>query len=522
MPRNRNNRTSLSAISDYVYHYAKKQPDAEAMVLDDRRITYAHMASEVDKCARALISLGVEKGDRVATLCTPSPDYFIIFLATSSIGAIWVGLNPKYTVDELSYIVSDAKPKVILARTEIALRNYGADLRDLKAKCDVVEHIVTLGGKTISSLGLSYDQFIEGGYDADLQDAQNLVDRSDPALIVYTSGTTGKPKGALLPHGGLITCCEVQNSILDCTSIRFVNFLPINHIGCVGDISCSTLVAGGTLIFLEQFNPQTCLELMSREKVTVWGGVPTTFLICLAHPNFADYDLSSLQLIMWSGAAAPKELVKDLSKIHPRLLNCYGQTETVGSITFVPPCNDIDLLTNTVGKPPEDYDVKIINKDGSLAGDDDIGEIIVKGDFIMTGYWERPEETAKTIDEKGYLHTGDLGSRRPDGYIKLVGRTKEMFKSGGYNVYPREIEQVLENYTGVEMAAVIAVSDPLYNEVGYAFILDPKNMVTEDGLKDHCREFLANYKIPKKFIITAKLPMLPIGKIDKMALKRNI
>lgn len=518
-------KNNFCAISDYVYYYAKIQPYMEAMVLDDTRITYARMAAEVDKCAQALMASGVKKGDRVATLCPPSPDFFIIFLATSSIGAIWVGLNPKYTFEELCYVVLDAKPKIIFSRTEVMNRSYVLDLRDLKKKCSSLEQIITLGAVDETAVGSGYDQFLSCRFGVDvpaLRDMQNSVDPKDTALLVYTSGTTGKPKGALLPHCGLIKCYEMQNRIYPCTSVRFVNFLPINHIGCVGDISCFTLVSGGTIIFLEQFDPGICLELMSDEKVTVWGGVPTTFLMCLSLAEFDKYDLSSLQLIFWSGAAAPKDLVVALSHIHPRLGNCYGQTETVGSITFVVPCNDFDLLTNTVGKPPEEYDVRIVDKNGDPVTLGQTGEIIVKGDFIMNGYWGRPEETAKAIDGNGFLHTGDLGVRRTDGYISLVGRTKEVFKSGGYNVYPREIEQVLENYAGVDMAAVIAVDDPLYNEVGCAFILAGGDELDEEALKAHCREFLANYKIPKKFIIKPELPMLPIGKIDKRALKETI
>jgi acyl-CoA synthetase (AMP-forming)/AMP-acid ligase II len=520
---------NFQAISDYVYYYAKTQPDAEAMVLNNTRTSYAVMAEKVDEYAQALLVAGIQKGDRVATLCTPSPDFFILFLATASIGAIWVGLNPKYTFDELCYVVEDARPKLILTRTEIksknSSRNYIDDLHRLKSKCSSVEQLVSLDEFSDGTLDYTHEQFIAHGKIknvSDLRGVQDDIVKQDPALLVYTSGTTGAPKGGLLPHGGLISCCETQNHIFECSNMKFVNFLPINHIGCVGDISCSTLVSGGTIIFLEQFEADACLKLMSDEKVTVWGGIPTTFLLCLSDPYFADYDLSSIELILWSGAAASKDLVVTLAKIHPRLANCYGQTETVGSISFVPPCSDIDLLVNTVGKPPEHYDVKLLDKNGQEVADDEVGEIVVKGDFIMNGYWNRPEETAKIIDQDGYMHTGDLAKRRADGYLSLVGRTKEMFKSGGYNVYPREIEIVMENYPGVDMAALVAMNDPIFGEVGHAFILVSSNNVDEKSLMKHCRESLANYKIPKSFIITLELPMLPIGKVDKKALKQRL
>ena len=520
---------TLISISDYVYYFAAKTPDAEAVVLGDQRLTYQQLADEVDGCAKGLISMGIEKGDRVATLCTPCPDYFIMLMATASLGAIWVGLNPKYTIDELSYVLMDAEPRAIFSRTEItaksSTRNYCSDLQSLKSKCSITEHIVALDNTNDTSVDFTYDQFLDQGRPVEtktLRQKQSLVSKDDPALIVYTSGTSGKPKGALLPHGGLISCSQMQNRIYNCDPLRVVNYLPINHIGCVGDISLWVMAAGGTIVFMEHFDPHESMEIIQREEITAWGGVPTAILMCMALPNFDQYDLSSIQSIFWSGAAAPEELVVALSAITESLGNCYGQTETVGSITFLPPCNDVELLTNTIGKPPEGYDIRIVTSDGRDTDVGEVGEIIVKGDFIMTGYWRRPEATAETIDEQGYLHTGDLASWREDGYIKLVGRIKEMFKSGGYNVYPREIEQVLESFPSVDMAAVISVPDPIFSEVGYAFIIDSKGELDEDALKAHCRDHLANYKIPKKFIIKPVLPMLPIGKIDKMALKRTI
>ena len=520
------NPKNFTSISDYAYYYAKKQPGVEAMVLGNNRVSYAEMAQKIDDCARALIGAGIKKGDRVATLCTPSPDFFVLFLATSSIGAVWVGLNPKYTIDELNYVVQDSRPTIIFSRQKIGDRDYSEDLVTLKEGCETTQSIVILGGVGEAGHDYSYNKFLQI-YCADvstykLRQRQGIVEPKDPALIVYTSGTTGKPKGALLPHGGLISCCEVQNDLYPCSPLSVVNFLPINHIGCVGDISAVTLVAGGTLFFMEKFDPEASLKLMSDEKITLWGGVPTTFQMCLDLPNFDQFDLSSLKLILWSGAAASQSLAEELAKICPRLCNCYGQTETVGSIAFVLPGTDIDVLTKTIGKPPEGYDVQIVNERGEPVEDGVTGEIVVKGDFVMVGYWERPEATASTIDEEGWLHTGDLGQRRPDGNISLVGRIKEVFKSGGYNVYPREIEHVLESFPGVAMAAVIPKKDDLFGEVGYAFVLAPLTEIDERALQEHCRDHLANYKIPKKLFIRKELPILPIGKIDKQALKKTI
>lgn len=513
----------LDRISDYVAYYAERTPDAEAMVLDDRRVTYEELRKQVDDVARALIAAGVVKGDRVATLATPHPDFWTIFLATASVGAIWVGLNPRYQLEEYRYVVGDCEPVLLLTRTLIGERDFAADIGVLRGESTTLRQVIVLGGDPLLEDSRSMAAFVAAGQavtDADLADHRANVVSSDPALIVYTSGSTGRPKGALLPHRGLARCCRNQMRYWPADPVRGVNFLPINHIGCVGDISSWTLVAGGCIVFMEKYDPARSMELTADERCTIWGGVPTTIIMCMALPDFERFDLSALQLIIWSGAAAPADLALRLRKIVPMLSNSYGLTETVGSVTFAGPCDDVELLTETVGFPVPDYEFRISRTDGAPVAKGEPGEICVRGDFIMRGYWRRPKETAETIDADGWLHTGDLAVERPDGAIRLVGRLKEMFKSGGYNVYPREIEQVLESCPGVAMAAVVGVPDPVFSEVGHAFIMrDPGASISPATLEATCRARLANYKIPKRFVIEDELPLLPIGKLDKRRLK---
>jgi len=516
----------LPRISDYAAHYARIQPGTEAMILGTTRIDYAELQARVDTCARALIASGIGKGDRVATLCTPHPDYFVIFLATASIGAIWVGLNPRYRRQELEYVLSDAMPKIAFSRTRIGERDYRPELEALCAAMPFLARLVILNGDPEPKSSAAMEAFLRAGRgvpDEILLARREAVEPADPALIVYTSGSTGRSKGALLPHRGLVKCSRVQCGIWNARPIRVQNFLPINHIGCVGDISCYALVGGGTIAFLEKFDPAAAMEEIVRDGITVWGGVPTTLQMSLALPGFAQYDLSRVQIVAWSGAAAPADLIRRLREITPRLSNAYGMTETVGSVTFVAPCDDIDVLAHTVGKPVDQYEVRIAGPDGSALDTGRPGEIQVRGDFVMKGYWNRPEATLETLDAEGWLHTGDVGLWREDGNIVLVGRMKEMFKSGGYNVYPREIEIVLEEHPAVDMAAVIGMPDPLYGEVGHAFVIKARaGALDRTALLEHCRARLANYKIPKSFAIADELPMLPIGKIDKRALRERL
>lgn len=514
-------------ISDFVTHYAEQTPTAEAARADGILLTYADLDEAVTACAKALIQAGVARGDRVATLSTPHTDFLVTFLAAASIGAIWIGLNPRYTREEYEYVIGDAQPKLIFARTKIGDRSYGDDLAALRDKFSFIEDIVTLQGDPAPACASRpYDAFINAGTSVssdDLAARRGDVDRFDPALIVYTSGTTGKPKGALIHHGGLVTCARVQSRYWVADPVRIVNFLPINHIGCVGDISCFTLACGGCNIFLEQFDPLRSMEMIPEYGATLWGGIPTTLQMSLDLPEAKTIDLSSVQMIAWSGAAAPKQLIDRLQKITPKLSNAYGMTETVGSVTFTTADADAEVLANTVGAPVPEYGVRVARPDGTEAAVGEDGEIQVRGDFIMRGYWNKPDATAETIDKDGWLHTGDVGCMREDGNLALVGRMKEMFKSGGYNVYPREVEIVLERHPAVAMAAVLGKPDPLFAEVGHAFIIPNVGMkITGDELKTYCREHLANYKVPKAFDIEANLPLLPIGKIDKPALRKRL
>jgi acyl-CoA synthetase (AMP-forming)/AMP-acid ligase II len=512
----------LERISDYVSWYAARTPDAEAMVLDGVRTSYRELAIRVDAMSCALRAAGVAHGDRVAMFATPHPDFFVAFLATASLGAIWVGLNPRYREEELAYVLHDSEPTIVLAQCRSGERDHLPELLALRTAFPKVAHWVALTEVSESSGFIALNAFLRQGATLDpneLQLAREKVRTHDPALIVYTSGSTGQPKGALLSHHGLTRCSLVQFGEWRVRPLRTLNFFPINHIGSVGDISCYSLVAGGCIVFLEKFSPAQVLELIAAEGITFWAGVPTTFLLTLADSAFASADLSSVQIIMWSGAAASAELVAQLASIGARLTTSYGLTETVGSVTYAAFDASQEVLSKTIGAPSREYEVRLVDTTGCSVADNVPGEIQVRGDFIMRGYWRRPEATAEAIDEQGWLHTGDLAIRDPEGQLRIVGRLKEIFKSGGYNIYPREIEQVLERYPGVSLASVVAVPDPIFGEVGHAFVVPGAATLQESTLLDHCRRLLANYKVPKRITLLAELPMLPIGKVDKRRLR---
>ncbi|MFW2852653.1 class I adenylate-forming enzyme family protein [Sphingomonas sp. TX0543] len=519
----------LHRISDYTAWHAARSADEVALVLEDQRVTFGEVHDRVEALARALLAAGVGKGDRVATLQTPCPDYFIAFLATASIGAIWVGLNPKCRLPELLHVVTDSEPSVMLVRATVGDRYYGEDIAALREACPAVRHVVAFEqglGDGAESLGhgvVSMASFLAAGAAISgeaLAAARAGCGDRDPCLLVYTSGSTGAPKGALLHHHGVIQAAHRHNAERPVSRRVQLNYYPINHIGCVVDVSIPVFVSGGKLVFLEHFDAVRALELIGEEGVTVWTSVPSTFHLQLALPDFARFDLSSVELIAWGGAAMPREAIERLRSIRPRMTTNYGLTESTTVITNVSPTDDVEILSNSVGLPLPGVEVRLVGPDGAIVPQGEPGEVQTRSSHTFLGYWRRPDATADAFTADGWFRTGDQALQRPDGRYRIVGRLKEMYKSGGYNVYPREIEVALEAHPAVAAAAVVSIPDPLWQEVGVAYIL-PQAEVSPEELIAFCRERLANYKVPKRIVLRPDMPLLPIGKIDKNALKNE-
>ena len=421
-------------------------------------------------------------------------------------------------------MVSDSEPAVIFARTRIGNRRYHEELKYIRAKVRSVKHLIVLGDDDGPPPARSFKDFIADGSNAGndaLTDARNGITSKDAAFIVYTSGTTGRPKGAVLHHYGAIRHAHVQISLRSSGAVRMINAYPINHIA--GIIACSVycLVTGGTGHYLEKFDPGTVLRTIQEKRITVWGGVPVMLQSVLDHPDFSGTDFSSIKEISYSGGATSKPLLERLCReICPAITSMYALTEAAGAATAIPSTDDIDLLSQSVGKPLGDCGFRLVDERGKDVQKGEPGEILLRGPFIMKEYWRLPEATAQAIDNDGWLHTKDVAVQRDDGNIVLVGRLSDMYKSGGYNVYPKEIEQVLESHPAVNLACVVGVPDPVYGEVGYAYVTPaPGQFVDEQSLHDYSRLHLAAYKIPKHVVTKTSLPLLPNNKPDKRRLK---
>ena len=512
----------LHHVHDYLTYYAQARGAHDAVVCGSERITYADLLRRVRACAAALGVAGIEPGDRVATLCNMQLEYLVLFLATSMVGAVWMGLNPRYREQELAHILVDAGPKILFTVTRAGNRDLVGEVRNLVAKAATVERVIALDAEDGESDFQGFRSFLASGRDLASAE-QRAMSRSgrDPILLVYTSGTTGRPKGALLTHEGLIARAMNQNRMWPCDPIRVINYLPINHIGGVGFISLYCLVGGGTQFLNEKFDPDQFLAQLRRERVTIWIGLPTIFLMALDRPGFTGARLPDLQWVISSGAALPTSAIRALRALGGQIGTSYGLTESSGSVCYAPPDIDDDTLSRTIGRPVPAGEVRLGDPDGNPVPRGTPGEVQLRPEWAMSGYLNRPDANRDVRTADGYVRTGDIGREDENGCIELIGRLKEMFKSGGYNVYPREVEQTLEEHPHVASCVVVPIADPLFQEVGVAFVQPaPDRAPHAAALREWCATRLANYKVPKQFRLIDQLPLLSIGKVDRVTLRK--
>lgn len=518
-----------SRLFESVEHWARLTPNAEAIVFNERRLTYSQLKDAIDRTAKAFLEFGVLPGDRVAMLAMACPEFVITFLAASKVGAVWLGLNPKFSQRELRYILEDCRPRVLFALDEYGGKNVLDEVCSIGlAECGVEKTVVI--GKSTHEV-TSFVSLIEScreSLDGALRDRAANVHPSSAALLMYTSGSTGHPKGVLQSHQSILVNVREQTKYFfaDQTTRALLHF-PINHVAADVEIGFATLHAGGALIMMDRFDPAETLAMLGREKVTMLGQIPAMYLMQAGLPSFSTTDFSSLKVIIWGGAAAPMKLLRGLEEISnavgAKLLTGYGSTEACGFITYTRPGETLERLATSVGVAPDGFELRIVDEHRQPMSCGTIGELAIRGPFLFTEYLNKPEATSASRDSDGWFYTGDLGFLDSDGALFLSGRKSEMYKTGGENVFPREIEDVLSEHPAVALAAVIGVPDDTFQEVGYALVMRrPGSTVTADELKEHCKARLANFKVPKTYDIRAALPMLPNGKVNKLELKKEI
>ena len=506
-------------LVEYLDHWTAIQPDVLLDELHECRRTYRQAGRDVRACAASLLELGVRPGQSVAMLTTPRPEFLTVLLALSRIGATWVGLNPSYQRGELMHVVSDSAPTLVVSLAAHGSRELGEDIAALAAARPTIRHVVAIDGSLPDAI--PFAELLAEPSDAAAAELDRTASGIDPdgtALVIYTSGSTGSPKGAMISHRAFAVGCWLQAQRHYHERPRTLANLPVDHVGGLMDQVGETLAMGGSVHFMERFSPQETLELLQIRRITRWGQIPTMFQMVVSLPEFERADLSSLRQVGWGGAPMTRALVGRLRATGAELGTVYGLTESCVAVAYNDDDADDATLAETVGRPDPRLELRIVD-DGREVEAGMPGEIEVRNPCLMSGYLHLPAETREAFTADGFLRTGDIGVLRPDGNLTLVGRINEMFKSGGYNVYPREIEIVLESHPLVGIAAVIPVSDPVYHEVGHAFVTARDRVPPNSAdLQRWCRDRLANYKIPKQIFVRDELPLLPVGKVDKRAL----
>lgn len=495
------------------------EPDHEAIVFGDTRLTYRALAAYACGLADSLRAQGVQPGDRIGLLCTPRPEGIIAFLAAWLIGATVAGITPRLKRAEQAAILKDCDCRVLIAIRQEGTRALDADLD---------HHEQALG---ISTLRIGREFASEGwprpigagAVAAFWNEALHSFDPATPAVVIYTSGSTGKPKGALISHAGLaFRAWTIHQDRFPLPHIRQLIDIPINHIGALASGVGVSLVAGGLMVLAEQFDPAYTLAVTARERLQVLSGVPPMLARLTDLPAFATADLSSLAYVTWGAGPLPARVIDALlARTKAHLSQQYGMTETNGPIVYTPLTRDRGILLGTTGKPDPRLEVRIADACDQPLDKGVEGEVQVRQPYPFMGYLGDPAATAAVNTADGFLRTGDRALLRDDGYLVFKGRSKEMFKSGGFNVYPREVEILLESHPAVRAAAVLGIDDEAWGQTGHAFV-ELHTPAEPDDLIAWCKERLANYKVPKAITVIAAMPRTSVDKVDRMALQRQL
>ncbi|MFC6672270.1 AMP-binding protein [Marinobacterium aestuariivivens] len=530
-------------IGDKFDQVVARHPDNEALVVRHQGIrwTYREFQQRVDQCARALLATGIEKGDRVGIWSPNNAQWTTLQFATAKIGAILVNINPAYRLHELEYALNHSGTRMLVIAERFKSSEYTQMLYELapelkasapgrlKAqKLPQLEMLVNLAEQSYDGMWRWNDliEQADGVDEARLAEAQAGLQFDDPINIQYTSGTTGFPKGATLTHHNIL-----NNGYFVAESMKFTDrdrlVIPVPLYHCfgmvMGNLGCVT--HGATMIYPgEGFEPKSVLETVAEERATALYGVPTMFIAELDHPEFAQYDLSSLRTGIMAGSLCPSEVMKAVnSRMHMQEVQiAYGMTETSPVSTQTAADDAFDKRVTTVGRTQPHLESKIIDPStGQVVPRGEIGELCTRGYSVMLKYWNNEEATRDAIDGAGWMHTGDLATMDDEGYIQIVGRIKDMVIRGGENVYPKEVEEFLYSHPAVSEVQVTGVPDKKYGEELIAWIkLHPgADDVTADELRDYCKGRITHFKVPRYFKFVDNFPMTVTGKIQKFRMR---
>ena len=500
----------------------ERSGDREALVVAHQRYraTYRELWEETGRAARALLAHGIEKGDRVGIWAPNRYEWVIAQYATARIGAILVNINPAYKATELAHALNQSGTRLLLMARGFRGTDYVALLGEVRGRCPALQKALVLDDEwgTLLRAGDGVDE-------ARLAQREAALQFDDPINIQYTSGTTGLPKGATLSHHNVL-----NNGYFIGEALRYSDAdrvcIPVPFYHCfgmvLGNLACTT--HGACIVVpAEAYEPIAVLSAVQAERCTSLYGVPTMFLGELDHPRFAEFDLSTLRTGIMAGSPCPIEVMKRVQALMhmSEVTICYGMTETSPVSTQSLTTDSVERRVSTVGRVHPHLEIKVVSPEtGAIAARGTPGEFCTRGYSVMLGYWNDPAATRASIDEARWMHTGDLATMDADGYVKIVGRIKDMIIRGGENIYPREIEEFLHALPGVADAHVIGVPSERYGEEVMAWVKPAAGAsVSAADLVAACRGRIASFKIPAHWRIVESFPMTVTGKIQKFRLR---
>ena len=529
-------------IGDFFDAISEAHAGHEALVSRHQGIrwTYGELRERVDALARALMSLGIRKGDRVGIWSPNHAEWVVIQFATAKIGAILVNVNPAYRVHELEYALRQSGCATLIIAPPFKTSDYAALLRELcpelersrpgelhAERAPELRTVITFGEQRVPS-AYEWGEVMERANEVraeELANRQGSLQFDDPINIQYTSGTTGFPKGATLSHHSILNNAFFFGESMRIGSHdRFCVTFPFYHCGGMVVSTLLSVTHGATMVIPSPlFDAGAALEAVAAERCTALHGAPTMYIAELNHPDFDQFDLSSLRTGFMAGAPCPLEVIKRVTtQMHlTDLVIAFGMTETSPVSTITSLDDPLEKRASTVGRVFPHVECKIVDPvTGAIVPRGTPGEVLARGYHVMLGYWNNPQATAEAIDAARWMHTGDLATMDDEGYVNIVGRSKDMIIRGGENVYPREIEEFLYTHPAVADVQVIGVPDEKYGEEIMAWVrLKDGQSACADDLRDFCRGKIAHYKVPRYWKLVDSFPMTVSGKVQKFKLR---
>lgn len=503
-----------------------EHPDREFLILGERRLTYEQVHAEAEALSAALSSLGVGPGDCIAVDLPNWPEWVVTLLATARIGAVLVPVNPSLSYHELKYQLRHGEVSICFVPQHYDELDYAELFDDMAEELPDLRQVITVGSEDQWSGGVvvSYGELLSRGKRAaETVVSADLNPAEAPLAIIYTPGTQGKPKGVVLTHENLLwTAVETSQSLGLTAEDRVFGGVPLSTVFGVHMV-ISTIMAGGTIVLQARFNPASALEIIEQESLTVVHGVPTMFQLIMRVSSFPDRDLSNVRTGIVAGSPVSADLVRSIRSWNDVQI-AYGLTETGPTVAITRFEDPAFQRETTVGRVLDGVDVKIVDEQSARAEDGSpVGQLAVRGPNVMKGYYRMPQETKKSFTSDGYFLTGDLGSIGPGGFLTIVGRSDEMIIRGGYNIFPREIEDVSRLHPAVDHVCVVGVPNEILGEMICACVVPVEGaIVTGEEIREFVGEHLTAYKIPDVIRFVDELPLNDDGTVDRKELKKTM